>query len=182
MTTAKAIANLRAEMKFSQDQLAKRLGVTVTSISRYENGREPNRQALKQLATLAESAGLLDLRKLFADRWRTAVARRVERLPSARTQRRLALNDLKYWSAYLRQSASQIMEPHIFARITDSIAREHVRHAAWVMGHVDDEIEAYIDEPWSFARQEEDGHLLRFHKSKATNVPQGEKENVQRTK
>jgi transcriptional regulator with XRE-family HTH domain len=173
MTTAKAIATLRAEAKFSQDQLAERLGVTVTSISRYENGREPNRQALKKLAVLSESAGLRELQELFTKRWGDAVARRVESLPSARTQRRLSLDDLKYWSAYLSQTSRAIQR----LRITDNVAAEHLRNAAWVMEHIHDEIEVYIDEPWSSARKEEDERLLKSHRMTPPYGIEAKKEN-----
>jgi len=172
MTTAKAIATLRAEAKFSQDQLAERLGVTVTSISRYENGREPNRQALKKLAAVAEAAGLRDLQKLFTARWQAAVARRVESLPSARTQRRVSLDDLKYWSAYLHQTSTIIQG----LRITDGVAASHLQNAAWVMERVHDEIEVYIDEPQSSMRAEEDERILKSHRPKSTYGLKGEKE------
>ena len=42
MEIAEAIVVLRERMGIKQIDLADRLGVTVTSISRYENGRQPD--------------------------------------------------------------------------------------------------------------------------------------------
>lgn len=51
------IRGLRTELGLTQSQLAERLGVTVVTISRWENGQSrPNRLAVKALTTLAASA------------------------------------------------------------------------------------------------------------------------------
>lgn len=60
-----AIVKLRNVLGLTQDQFALKLGVTVTSISRYENGRSPNRQMLKKLADCAGWAHQPDLCHFF---------------------------------------------------------------------------------------------------------------------
>jgi SNF2 family DNA or RNA helicase/DNA-binding XRE family transcriptional regulator len=51
------IKALRAELGLTQSQLADRLGVTVVTVSRWENGQSrPNRLAIKALSTLAAAA------------------------------------------------------------------------------------------------------------------------------
>jgi transcriptional regulator with XRE-family HTH domain len=105
MSTKEAIATLRAKMGLKQPELAARIGVTITSISRYENGRKPNRQVLKKLAAVAEDAKLNDLRDIFAAKWKASIAARLKRLPSAGTERGVSLDDLKRW-----QEAPRIIE------------------------------------------------------------------------
>src|SRR5271154_6425055 len=97
MTTAVAIATLREKMDLKQPELAEKIGVTITSISRYENGRRPNRQVLKKLAAVAEDAKLNDLRDIFTAKWKARIAARLKRLPSSGTERGVPLDDLKRW-------------------------------------------------------------------------------------
>ena len=55
--SAEWIKGLRVELALTQSQLAERLGVTVVTVSRWENGQSrPNRLAIKALSTLAAAA------------------------------------------------------------------------------------------------------------------------------
>jgi transcriptional regulator with XRE-family HTH domain len=91
------IVTLREKMSITQRELADRLGVTVTSISRYENGKEPSRQVLRNLADIAQVARLSDLSDAFTRACSLRIAARIEKLPSIGTQRRVSLCDLKRW-------------------------------------------------------------------------------------
>jgi transcriptional regulator with XRE-family HTH domain len=159
VTVKRAIATLRSEIGITQQQLAQKLGVTVTTVSRYENGREPRREILEVLAALAESAGIGRLRDFFETKRRAAIVARIHKLPSSGTQRRISLDDLKYWSAYLNMTARDITKLHI----EDPVAKEYLRNAAFVMSHVRDKIEVYVDEPRSSTRLQEDQEILRDH-------------------
>ncbi|MGI9070749.1 MAG: helix-turn-helix domain-containing protein [Bryobacteraceae bacterium] len=110
MTTAKAIATLREKMDVSQQAFADVLGVTVTSVSRYENGREPSDRVLKKLAALAESKELGYLRDIFAANRRAAIVTRNENLPSAGTQRRVPVQELAVWYGLLK-TVMKAIEP-----------------------------------------------------------------------
>jgi transcriptional regulator with XRE-family HTH domain len=110
MTTGKAIAALREKLRITQRELADRLGVTVTSISRYENGKEPSRQVLARLADLAESSTLNFLRDIFAAKRRAGIVARLESLPSAGTQRRVSLDDLKRWESAPQFLADELLQ------------------------------------------------------------------------
>jgi len=89
-----------------QHELAARLGVTSTSVSRYENGREPSRQVLKKLADVAEFAGVVPLRDFFEDKRRREIVARIENLPSGGTQRRVTVEDIAQWAAIAEDIAS----------------------------------------------------------------------------
>jgi transcriptional regulator with XRE-family HTH domain len=99
VTTAEAIAKLRSKIGLTQLEFSEKLGVTITSISRYENGREPNRKVLQALAVMAESAGLDYLRDIFSAKRQADIVARVERLPSTGTARRIPFNELGRWRA-----------------------------------------------------------------------------------
>jgi transcriptional regulator with XRE-family HTH domain len=102
VTTAKAIATLREKMNVSQQAFAGVLEVTVTSVSRYENGREPSDRVLKKLAALAESKELGHLRDIFNAKRRAGIVTRNENLPSAGTQRRVPVQELAVWYGLLK--------------------------------------------------------------------------------
>lgn len=56
--TAKWVRRLREELGFTQSQLAEQLGVTIVTVSRWENGQSaPNRLARNALAALVSSRG-----------------------------------------------------------------------------------------------------------------------------
>lgn len=111
MTTRQAVSLLRQTMRLNQLQFAEKLGVTLTSVSRYENGREPSNIALKKLADIAEEAKLDHLRDVFAAKRRAAVIATIDNLPSAGTQRRVSVDDLKEWHNVARETftALQLM-------------------------------------------------------------------------
>jgi transcriptional regulator with XRE-family HTH domain len=170
---------LRERIGISQRDLAEKLGTAAETVSRWETGRRtPTRQTLKKLAAIAESARQRRLRDVFESQWKAGILASIENLPSAGTQRRLSLDDLKYWSAYLHQTSRTIQRLHI----TDNVAAESLRHAAWVMEHIHDDIEVYIDEPRSSARAQEDEQILKSHRPKSTYGLKGEKENHERSK
>jgi len=97
MDTAEAIAVLREEMDIKQQALADMLGVTITSISRYEHGREPSRQVLKKLADVAGDAKLSNLKDIFTAKWKASITARLKSLRSAGTERSVPLDDLRRW-------------------------------------------------------------------------------------
>lgn len=102
------ISSLREKMGISQQELADKLGVTVTSISRYENGREPDRQVLRRLAEIAREAKLRQLQTAFEEGWRAAIAEKLDNLPSAGTQRRVSVADLEYWQWVAQETVRSI--------------------------------------------------------------------------
>lgn len=101
---------LREKMGCNQQQFADSLGVTLTSVSRYENGREPSNVVLKKLAELAHVAKLDHLGDVFAAKRRAGVVARIENLPSAGTQRRVSVDDLKEWHRIARQTFTVLQE------------------------------------------------------------------------
>jgi transcriptional regulator with XRE-family HTH domain len=119
MSTAEAIATLRQKLKDKQTTFAERLGVTLTSVSRYENGREPSRQVLKKLADVAAAEKLNDLRDIFTAKWKASITARLKSLRSAGTERSVPLDDLKRWHAapqFIREKLLEAME--IYRSIT----------------------------------------------------------------
>lgn len=108
MDTAEAIRELREKMGIGQQELADRLGVTVTSISRYENGRKPARQTLKKLGEVAHEARLSQLQKLFKACWQAEIAQRVQNLRSTGTERPVSIEDLKYWQWVAQETVRSI--------------------------------------------------------------------------
>jgi transcriptional regulator with XRE-family HTH domain len=100
--TAKAIKALRGKLGLSQAAFAEELGTTITTVSRYENGRiEPSEEALRKLADLAASTGLVDLRDFFENQRKVGILARVEKLPSPGTQRRVSVDELSSWYAHI---------------------------------------------------------------------------------
>jgi transcriptional regulator with XRE-family HTH domain len=97
MSTAEAIAKLRKKLGYTQQQFADALGVTVVTISRYENGREPAGNVLQRLTGLAAQAQAKHLQDLFTAKLRSDVASGVETLPSAGTQRRVPKFYFEMW-------------------------------------------------------------------------------------
>ncbi len=158
MSIAEAIVVLRERMGAKQNELAERLGVTVTSISRYENGRKPNRQVLKKLADIAESARLNDLRDVFAARWKAGIIARLRRLPSPGTERGVPLEDLRRWhdmAALVKREVSNARKSYI--AIANSKPEDQAQLAAThrilhaietnVAGELTKLIEPYINAP-----------------------------------
>jgi transcriptional regulator with XRE-family HTH domain len=156
--TAAAVRMLRNSLSLSQAAFAEKLKTTVTTISRWENGRmPPSEETLQKLAAAAAESGSADLRDYFDSQRKVSVHGRVGGLPSSGTKRRVSLDDLKYWSARLRETVRTVEG----ARSADPAAlREHLRNSAWVMEHVSAEIEVLVSEAHS---PEEDRELLKRH-------------------
>jgi transcriptional regulator with XRE-family HTH domain len=112
VTTAEAIKKLRGKLGVTQRSLAEKLKVTVISVSRWENGREPSQAALKQLAKIAESIGIDYLRDIFAAKRRADIITGVERLPSAGSPRRVPFRELSAWYILLKN----VKEAHKIAK------------------------------------------------------------------
>jgi len=99
VSTADAIVKLRKKLGYTQQRLADLLGVTVVTISRYENGREPKSKALKRLADLAEWAQAKHLQDIFAAKLKGHVAAKLENLPSEGAERRIPKFWFELWMA-----------------------------------------------------------------------------------
>jgi transcriptional regulator with XRE-family HTH domain len=96
MTTAAAIAKLREKKGWTQADLADSLGVTITSVSRYENGREPTSKVLIKLADVAKEAGARHLYDLFVAKRASDIASSVESLASEGSARRIPVWELEH--------------------------------------------------------------------------------------
>lgn len=142
MAIKRAIEQLREKMGVSQQELADRVGVTVTSISRYENGREPARPVLKKLAEVAGSAKLSQLRKVFEESWQAAIARRIETLPSAGTQRGVSIHDLEHWQRMARETANMLAI--VLPTAPDSPGKEVLEILQYDQKRIAEEIGVYI--------------------------------------
>lgn len=110
MTTAKAIAMLRGKLGLTQEQFAKKLGISLFSVSRYEGGRPPNREIMKKLASLAEKENLEDISEFFQRARRIDITSSYKNRPSAGTGRHVPLGDLKVWSVRLSSIVDSIQE------------------------------------------------------------------------
>lgn len=163
MTTGEAIIKLREKMGgLTQQQLAQSLGVTITSVSRYENGREPSRQVLKKLADLA-GFGEPSLRDIFEQKRREDIAARIENLPSGGSQRRVTLEDISQWAAIaediansstnaivLTEQLAQAVKTGIKASQLESqlrIIQETIRMSLTYAADLGEDIEVYIAPP-----------------------------------
>lgn len=165
VTTAKAIEALRKKLGDSQKIFAKRLGTTITTISRYENGRiEPSEGVLDNLATLAREASQDHLAVFFQGQRRASIVTRVGKLPSPGTQRRVSQDDLKYTAAVARYVAKEIKT--LGGRIMEDAPPKAdlyisaITNALYYLERQNEEIEVHIAEPWSGTRAEEDKRLL----------------------
>jgi transcriptional regulator with XRE-family HTH domain len=95
VTTAQAITQLREKMRLPQVQFAAKVGVTVTTISRYENGaHEPKAEVLRRLAELSQETGAAHLHDFFQTMHRSGIIYNVERLSSAGVARKVSVDDL----------------------------------------------------------------------------------------
>jgi transcriptional regulator with XRE-family HTH domain len=97
VSLAQAIRKLREKLNHDQGELATKLGVTVTTISRYENGREPSAKVLNKLAVMAREAKEQYLAEVFAVRRQADILSRNGNLPSPGTSPRVARTDLERW-------------------------------------------------------------------------------------
>ena len=98
VTIPEAVSTLRKRADLDQPALAALAQTTVETISRWERGhRAPSPEALKKLAAIAESKGQPELGDVFESKWKARIAGRIKNLPSSGTQRRVSVEDLKYW-------------------------------------------------------------------------------------
>ena len=168
MDTKAAILSLRKRLGITQDEFAKRLGLTVTSVSRYENGSRPSDDVLQKLAGVASEENLQGLAETFTSIRKSSIAERVRNLPASGAQRPVSLRELKYWSACLHEMSTTVLKIASATsqwkdrRRAEEELRDAVRGAAQVMGSVRDRVELWVDEPYSGARIEEDREILRW--------------------
>ena len=135
MRTAEAITTLREKIG-SQRSLAQKLGVTITSVSRYENGRQPTRKVLRTLAEIADTAGLGHLGEIFQAEYRASVVGRIESLRSTGTERPVPLDDLKRWSSDLQNLQLSIRDMQRAVREGNPQLFNAAYHNASVIGDV----------------------------------------------
>lgn len=148
MTSAKAIAVLREKLGISQRELAERLGVTITQVSRYENGHsEPSRQVLKKLEQLAQGAGISHLKDFFGSQWRAMLVSRIEGLRSAGTERPIQLQELKTWATYLRGLAEylKIIEQRWDAGTLDKEDRRYLGKVRRIAEAMEQDFQVYVE-------------------------------------
>lgn len=159
---------LRRRLGDSQRAFAEKLNTTITTVSRYENSRIiPSELAFRKLAAVADSAGFTDLRDFFENQRKLGIVARVESLPSAGTQRRVSLDDLKHWQAMPHFVASQLREYQkgywdLIRRcpLTDAEERRlgQINHLIWalidnVLLDISRQIDVYINRPESGMKQ-----------------------------
>jgi transcriptional regulator with XRE-family HTH domain len=168
MTTPKAIASLRASMGLTQREFAEKLGTRIETVSRWETGRrEPTKDAMERLAVLAHKAGEKHLRTFFVAQEVSGIINRVRGLRSPGSERHIALKELKFWSAYLHETirtSDEIIENANQPGRKDArkVLEAIISNSRFVMDHIRDRIELYIDEQWSPTRQQEDKEILNW--------------------
>jgi transcriptional regulator with XRE-family HTH domain len=141
-----AIATLRQKIGITQLEFAKRLGVTLTTISRYENGREPARHALTKLASLAEANRIDYLRDIFVAKRRGGIISRVERLPSAGSARPVEVLDLEQWMKGLNDATAaskKFLTAVLKGPVTREFTEAFVRNNLVTIESVRDDMELY---------------------------------------
>lgn len=123
MTTAKAVSMLRTKLKLGQEDLASRLGVTIETISRWENGRRvPSGESLRDLVLLAAHEGQISLRDVFESIRKERILGAIGNLQSPGTQRRIVVEELGRWLEELGRWRDMLttvmheMEPHLIAQ------------------------------------------------------------------
>lgn len=97
MSICGKVLELRKELGLNQSQMSKSVGVTVVSLSRYENGREPKGKPLLKLIELADKAGLEDIKSSLEKKHASDASSRVKRLPSIGSERRISSFLLERW-------------------------------------------------------------------------------------
>lgn len=111
MTTAKAIETVREKKGASQAAFANELSTTITTVSRWENGKsQPTRRALKKLAIMAREAGADHLADFFEAQIRASIIARVEKAVSAGAERHISLSELLEWHKITRGNAENLRE------------------------------------------------------------------------
>jgi transcriptional regulator with XRE-family HTH domain len=161
MTTAKAIQALREGMGLEQQEFANRLGVTVTTISRYENSRrEPTRQVLKKLEEAAEKNGIGYLYDYFAAKRRAGIISRIKNSAPSGSERHIPFDEIESWANWLKGIEGQLEEAvygkpggsngleqrlprELYNTLQDELG--NIRGAIGTVAYVRDEIQIYID-------------------------------------
>lgn len=103
-STAEAIQRLRAFVPLTQRELAEILGVSVPTISRYENGRKPAARIVRALAGVSESVRYGVGVQVFGGMWRGSVVSQVGSLPSRGSARRVPVSILEAWAEDLKRA------------------------------------------------------------------------------
>jgi len=107
MKVPKAILLLRERADLSQADLAKRIGGTSFTISRWETGRRaPSSIFLERLAELSGSNGFTDLRDFFDGQRKLIIAARMRNLQSAGTQRRVSVHELDALGSFFKAAVA----------------------------------------------------------------------------
>lgn len=75
-----AVRGLREALGISQEELARKLGITVRTIARYENELPPKGEALGQLFLLAEEANQTELADVFIEKFAKENRREQEKI------------------------------------------------------------------------------------------------------
>lgn len=157
---AKAIAMLREKLGLTQDQFAKKLGVSPFSISRYESGRGPSRAVVMKLAAVAAEKRFESLEGFFQKSREADIEASYQKRASAGTGRHVPLDDLKLWSTRLRSIVDSTLEA---LRQTDPEFRAAaIFNAKVTADFLRDDIQLYIgDDPThsSTGLQEDDKRL-----------------------
>jgi hypothetical protein len=107
------------------------------------------------------------LRGFFESQRKAGIVARVESLPSAGTQRRVSLEDLKFSAAvsrYLDEELGNTLS-RVKKEVPDAEERypwltASLQNALFYLGRQLEETELHIAEPWSFDRAEKDKKLL----------------------
>ncbi len=169
MTIRRAVSLLRKKSGLDQAAFAEQAGTTIETVSRWENGRRaPNSETLLQLASIAALKGQPELSAVFESKWKDRIASRRKHLPSAGTQRRLSVDDLKYIAAVARNVHDDL--ENTLRRVWREIPKAEdlypwliaslQSNALHYLGRVLEEVELHIDEPYGLTRAEEDKKLL----------------------
>jgi transcriptional regulator with XRE-family HTH domain len=172
MDASEAALNLRQRLGLSRDEFARRAGVSAKMIQRIEGGQQPTTRVLMTLANVARDAGFQPIADLFMATRRANMSARVEAVSETERVRRVALGDLKYWSAHLHETRQSILklltQDSSDRRVDRGFLVESLRNAAHVMDHIRDEIEIPIAEEYSGKRMEEDEQIFQHHRPKLT--------------
>jgi transcriptional regulator with XRE-family HTH domain len=145
MTTSEGILKLREKLGFGQKELAQKIGVSARSVARYEAGTEPSHKVLKELASLANSARLSHLQNFFEAKRRADIVTRVESLPSAASERRLAVADLADWIVLLEKISKHARDASITTR--DPESEKYFQLILQYAGMLDEDMKLYLAAP-----------------------------------
>jgi transcriptional regulator with XRE-family HTH domain len=118
VTVPKAILLLREKAHLSQADLAKRIGGTSFTISRWETGRRaPSSLFLERLAEVAGTNGFTDLHDFFDGRRKSIIAARMKNLQSPGTQRRVSVHDLDALGNFFTAAADFVQDNILFLAV-----------------------------------------------------------------